>query len=46
MDSIIEKIEELENNSNSMKEKINEIGEELEDKIKGLADLLKSCEKK
>lgn len=29
-----------------MKEKINEIGDELEDKIKGLADLLKSSEKK
>ena len=46
MDNVIESIEELENKCNSMKEKINEIGEELEDKIKGLADLLKSCEKK
>ena len=46
-DSVLaESIEELENKCNSMKEKINEIGEELEVKIKGLADLLKSCEKK
>jgi uncharacterized protein (UPF0335 family) len=33
MDSIIENIEELENKCNTMKEKINEITEELEDKI-------------
>lgn len=46
MDSIIDGLEELDNKYWEIKEKINEIGEEIEERIQNLGEILKNCEQK